>query len=226
MPARGERRQAAPPSRGQAGRSEQASRPQQASRAEQATPDPYAELVEAAKAGDQWAIERLIAQLRPLIVRYCRARIGRSVSTFASADDVAQDVCIAVLTSLRSYRSTGASFLGFVYGIATHKIMDFHRKYSRERSTPVADIPDVVTTAAEPERRLLHDELGQQVGALLAELSDTQRDVLTLRLVVGLSVAETAQATSMSLGAVRVCQHRALAKLRKLLADRQVTAQV
>jgi RNA polymerase sigma-70 factor (ECF subfamily) len=64
------------------------------------------------------------------------------------------------------------------------------------------------------------------VGALLAELSDTQRDVLTLRLVVGLSVAETAEATSMSLGAVRVCQHRALAKLRKMLAERQVSVQL
>lgn len=182
--------------------------------------DPYAELVEAAKAGDAVAIERLIAQLRPLIVRYCRARIGRAVSTFSSADDVAQDVCLAVLTSLPSYRSTGASFLGFVYGIAMHKIMDFHRKYSRERSTPVSELPDVVTTAAGPEHRLLYNELGEQVGALLAELSDTQRDVLTFRLIVGLSVAETAEATSMSLGAVRVCQHRALAKLRRKLQSR------
>lgn len=184
------------------------------------TTDPYAELVEAAKAGDPLAVNRLIEQLRPLIVRYCRARIGRAVSTFASADDVAQDVCLAVLTSLPSYRSTGASFLGFVYGIAMHKIMDFHRKYSRERSTPVSELPDVVTTAAGPEHRLLHNELGEQVGALLAELSDTQRDVLTLRLIVGLSVAETAEATSMSLGAVRVCQHRALAKLRRKLMAR------
>lgn len=188
--------------------------------------DPYAPLVEAAKAGDRAATEQLIAQLRPLIVRYCRARIGRAVSTFSSADDVAQDVCMAVLTSLPSYRSTGASFLGFVYGIAMHKIMDFHRKYSRERSTPVAELPDVVTVTAGPEHRLLHNELGEQVGALLAELSPTQRDVLTLRLIVGLSVAETADATSMSLGAVRVCQHRALAKLRKRLLARMAPAPV
>lgn len=187
--------------------------------------DPYAELVEAAKAGDRWATEQLIAQLRPLIVRYCRARIGRAVSTFSSADDVAQDVCLAVLTSLPSYRSTGASFLGFVYGIAMHKIMDFHRKYSRERSTPVPELPDVITTSAGPEHRLLHNELGEQVGALLAELSETQRDVLTLRLIVGLSVAETAAATSMSLGAVRVCQHRALAKLRRRLMARAAVPQ-
>lgn len=182
--------------------------------------DPYAPLVEAAKAGDRLATDQLIAQLRPLIVRYCRSRIGRAVSTFASADDVAQDVCLAVLTSLPSYRSTGASFLGFVYGIAMHKIMDFHRKYSRERSTPVAELPDVITPSAGPEFRLLQTELSEQVGALLRELSETQRDVLTLRLIVGLSVAETAEATSMSLGAVRVCQHRALAKLRRKLQSR------
>lgn len=181
--------------------------------------DPYVALVEAAKAGDRMATDALIMHLRPLIVRYCRARIGRSVSTFASADDVAQEVCMAVLTALPSYRSSGASFLGFVYGIATHKIMDFHRKYSRDRSTPVAELPETGMQVAGPEQHLLRLELGQQLGALLDELSCTQREVLTLRLIVGLSVAETAEATSMSAGAVRVCQHRALAKLRRQIVE-------
>lgn len=189
--------------------------------------DPHAELVAAAKAGEPGSSERLIAQLRPLIVRYCRARIGRAESSFASADDVAQDVCLAVLTSLPHYRSTGASFLGFVYGIALHKITDFHREFARERSTPVSKPPDTEASAASPEHRLLHSELSEQVGTLLSELSDAQRDVLTLRLIVGLSVAETADATSMSMGAVRVCQHRALAKLRRrlLMAESKTAAE-
>ncbi|GAA5106249.1 hypothetical protein GCM10025762_10180 [Haloechinothrix salitolerans] len=182
--------------------------------------DPYAPLVEAAKAGNRYAADDLLAALRPVIVRYCRARIGRAMSTFSSADDVAQEVCLAVLTALPSYRSSGASFLGFVYGIATHKIMDFHRKYSRDKSLPVSDVPDIGIETSGPEQQLLRAELGQQLAELLNTLSDTQREVLTLRLVVGLSVAETADAISVTPGAVRVCQHRALTKLRNRLTAR------
>lgn len=74
------------------------------------------------------ATEHLIVKLRPLVVRFCRARIGRTAGTLAQADEFAQDVCVAVLTSLPSYRSSGASFLGFVYGIATHKIVNLDRR--------------------------------------------------------------------------------------------------
>ncbi len=182
--------------------------------------DPYAPMVEAAKKGDPYAVDDLLAMLRPIIVRYCRARIGRALSTFSSADDVAQEVCLAVLTALPSYRSSGASFLGFVYGIATHKIMDFHRKHSRDKSLPVSDVPDTGVDTLNPEQHLLRSEMGQQLGELLNTLSETQREVLRLRLVVGLSVAETAEAISVSPGAVRVCQHRALTKLRNRLTAR------
>ncbi|MPY98868.1 MAG: sigma-70 family RNA polymerase sigma factor [Actinophytocola sp.] len=177
-------------------------------------------MVEAAKKGDRYAVDDLLAALRPIIVRYCRARIGRALSTFSSADDVAQEVCLAVLTALPLYRSSGASFLGFVYGIATHKIMDFHRKRSRDRSLPVSDVPDIGVDTQSPEQQLLRSELGQQLGELLHTLSETQREVLTLRLIVGLSVAETAEAISVSPSAVRVCQHRALTKLRNRLTAR------
>src|SRR5690349_18768380 len=60
--------------------------------------------VSAAVEGDPRAIERVLASIRPLVVRYCRARVGRQERNFASADDVAQEVCLAVLTALPSYR--------------------------------------------------------------------------------------------------------------------------
>ncbi|MGM4279681.1 helix-turn-helix domain-containing protein, partial [Salmonella sp. NW261] len=75
-------------------------------------------LVGAAVDGDRQSIERLLAEIRPLVVRYCRARVGRNERSFASADDVAQEVCLAVLTALPTYRDQGRPFLAFVYGIA------------------------------------------------------------------------------------------------------------
>ncbi len=178
-------------------------------------------MVEAAKAGDPGATDALVSYLRPLIVRYCRARIGKAVSTFASADDVAQEVCMGVLTSLPAYRSTGASFLSFVYGIASHKIIDFHRRYTRDRTVPMSEVPERAEHEPGPEQRMMHVELSEHLGALLDTLPAIQREVLTLRLIVGLSVAETANAVSCSPGAVRVSQHRALVKLRRQLAARE-----
>ena len=67
-------------------------------------------------------------------VKYCRSRIGRYERSYASADDVAQEVCLAVLTALPAYREQGRPFLAFVYGIASHKVADAHRSAARNRA--------------------------------------------------------------------------------------------
>ena len=51
------------------------------------TTDVPDELVTRAMAGDRVAVGHVLAIIRPLVVRYCRARLGRERS-FASADDV------------------------------------------------------------------------------------------------------------------------------------------
>jgi RNA polymerase sigma-70 factor, ECF subfamily len=60
-------------------------------------------------------------------------------------------------------------------------------------------------------------EQNGKVRRLLDTLTDNQREVLIFRVIVGLSVEETAQATSLTPGSVRVTQHRALHKLRAQL---------
>jgi RNA polymerase sigma-70 factor, ECF subfamily len=139
--------------------------------------------------------------------------------TSLSADDVAQEVCLAVLTALPNYRVQGRPFLAFVYGIAAHKVIDAHRAVSRARSEPVADVPDSIAVGAGPEQRALQGELSAQLRDLLDELPDKQREILVLRVVVGLSAEETALAVGSTPGAVRVAQHRAVAKLRGVLND-------
>jgi RNA polymerase sigma-70 factor (ECF subfamily) len=57
---------------------------------------------------------------------------------------------------------------------------------------------------------------------LLARLPDKQREILILRVVVGLSAEETANAVGSTSCAVQVAQHRALGRLRKLLASEEV----
>jgi RNA polymerase sigma-70 factor (ECF subfamily) len=186
------------------------------------TTDVPDELVAAAMAGDHQAVGRLLAIIRPVVVRYCRARLGRTDRASASADDVAQEVCLAVLTALPSYRVQGRPFLAFVYGIAAHKVIDAHRAVTRNRSEPVADVPDSVEVADGPEQRALRVELSGEMGRLLDQLPDKQREILVLRVVVGLTAEETAEAVGSTPGAVRVAQHRALARLRKSMPEEEV----
>jgi RNA polymerase sigma-70 factor (ECF subfamily) len=176
--------------------------------------DDLALIVADAVAGKRAAVERLLGYVRPLIVRYCRARVGRQERSFASADDVAQEVCLAVLTALATYRDQGRPFLAFVYGIAAHKVADAHRAAARNRAEPVAEVPDEPELDAGPEQRAMRVEMTTRMAELLQVLPAKQREILVLRVVVGLSAEETADAVGSTPGAVRVAQHRALARLR------------
>jgi len=174
-------------------------------------------LVAAAVAGEGRARDRLLAEIHPFVLRYCRGRLGRQQCVTGSADDVAQEVCFAVVSALPTYTVKGLSFRAFVYGIAAHKVTDAFRAIGRNRTEPVPDLPDTPTTGDGPECRLLAFELNQQLAELLEILTPRQREVLVLRVAVGLNAEETAAAVGSTAGAVRVTQHRALNRLRAAL---------
>ncbi|MGW5050767.1 RNA polymerase sigma factor ShbA [Actinokineospora sp. NPDC004072] len=177
--------------------------------------DSLDEHVAAACTGDARAIEALLLFLRPLVLRYCRAKLGRLPRSFSTADDVAQEVCVAVYRALPTYQHMGRPFLSFVYGIAAHKIADVHRANARDKSDPIADTPDVVSEDDGPEQLTLRRELADQTATMLAVLTPRQRDILQMRIVMGLSAHETAQVLDTTAEAIRVAQHRALNRLRK-----------
>jgi RNA polymerase sigma-70 factor (ECF subfamily) len=174
----------------------------------------------AARAADDEpsAIEQLLARIRPMVVRYCRARLGRAGGgSYTTADDVAQEVCLAVLSALPRYRDLGRPFSAFVFGIAAHKVTDAHRGAVRDLSRPVEVLPDIIDPDRGPESSAMAAETSRQVHDLLGTLPPAHREVLVLRVAVGLSAEETGQSLGMTAGAVRVTQHRALARLRDLV---------
>ncbi|GAB3885541.1 sigma-70 family RNA polymerase sigma factor [Microbispora bryophytorum subsp. camponoti] len=173
------------------------------------------ELTSLAVQGDRTAIESLLRHLRPMVVRYCRARLGRVSGQYHIADDVAQEVCIAVLSALPRYRDMGRPFASFVFGIASHKVADALRSSVRS-AVPTQDLPDGPDEGPGPEETVVRYIEAQHARDLLARLPDTQRELLILRVVSGLSAEETGNVLGMSPGAVRVAQHRALARLRQL----------
>lgn len=167
-----------------------------------------------AVAGNASARAELLAVLRPMVLHYCRVRLGRQETGLLSAEDVAQDVCLAVVNALPTYQITERSFRAFVYGIAAHKVADTFRAVARSRVEPVAEIPDVPVTLGGPEEHALDAERASVVSSLLHLLPQRHRDVLVLRIAAGLSAEETARVLGSTPGAIRVTQHRALNFLR------------
>jgi RNA polymerase sigma-70 factor (ECF subfamily) len=171
----------------------------------------------AAASGDLRVRARLLTVVQSLALRYCRARLQSDDDALCSPEDIAQDVCIAVLGALPTYRPEGRSFRAFVFGITKHKIVDAYRASRRGSCSPVAEPPDPPVQADGPEQRLLSVERSEYVGRLLATLPAHQRQVLGLRVVVGLSAEETSRIVGGRAAAVRLTQHRALNRLRQTL---------
>ena len=168
--------------------------------------------------GDTSARDALLANVRTMVHRYCRARLGRLPGSEHAADDVAQEVCLAVLSALPRYRDEGRPFEAFVFGIAAHKVADAQRAAVRA-AVPTDEMPDEPDLGPGPEDHALRSSDAALVRSLLDRLPPTQRELLILRVAVGLSAEETGSALGMSSGAVRVAQHRALARLRVLAAE-------
>jgi RNA polymerase sigma-70 factor (ECF subfamily) len=172
-------------------------------------------LVGQAKAGDRAAMEQLITQLRPRVYRYVLARMLDP----HLADDVTQEVTMTVVRSLDRYIDQGRPFAAWVFGVAGNKVSETRRSNGRRRETFAESLPESPADPSyEPEHAVGRLETATRVAALLATLPAQQAEILRLRVAAGLSAEETADVLGMSPGAVRVAQHRALAKLRAVSA--------
>src|ERR1700675_1326797 len=171
-------------------------------------------VVAEAVAGDRNALREVLETIRPIVVRYCRARVGRVDRGGLSADDVAQEVCLATITALPRYKDRGRPFPAFLYGIAPHKVADAHRAAGGDLAFPFESVPERWSTEASPEQRAIQFDSASRMTELLEILPAKQREILILRVVVGLSAEETAAAVGATPGAVRVAQHRALSRLK------------
>jgi RNA polymerase sigma-70 factor, ECF subfamily len=181
------------------------------------------ELALRASDGDRQALSELLDRIHGPVVWQCRARMnGRAIGQ-QTPEDIAQEVLIAVCGALGRFRPAETRWMAFVYGIVRNKVIDAYRAAGRDRSEPVEDVPDHVDDddRAGPEAAVLRSADRALLHELLDQLPDLQREVLCLRVAIGYSAEETARMIGSTPGAVRVTQHRAMQKLRALIAKRQ-----
>lgn len=170
-------------------------------------------VLDAAKSGAPWALERVYCALAPVVIGYLRVQGAQE------PEDLTAEVFVAVLTSMHRFTGDGVAFRSWLFTIAHRRLTDERRR--RSRRPPMDPIDEAALTLPEGtdvEAQVLARISTQYVQALCSTLTDDQRDVLLLRLVADFSIEDVALVVDKQPGAVKALQHRALATLRRRLA--------
>jgi RNA polymerase sigma-70 factor, ECF subfamily len=163
-------------------------------------------LVAAART-DPRAFAPLYARYSDSIYRYCARRVGDP----EAAADATSQVFVKALAGLPGYRGDGPSFRSWLFAIAHNVLVDGDRTRRQTIGLEAAEM--IASAAPSVEEAVLTAEVGRTIHGLLAQLTPDQREVMELRLA-GLTGPEIAAAVNRSLGAVKISQVRAFARLR------------
>jgi RNA polymerase sigma-70 factor (ECF subfamily) len=159
--------------------------------------------------GDFAAANALIRRLSPQIHRFFVVQ----VASRGDADDLLQETWLRIHEVRHTYRA-GAPVLPWLYAIARHIRVDHYRKASRAaaREKRLEEMPEVAAVLAGGSGGT------PDLEALLAPLPESQREVIEMLKIAGMSLEEVARATSSSVGSVKQKAHRAYKRLRERLS--------
>jgi RNA polymerase sigma factor (sigma-70 family) len=162
-------------------------------------------LVEQAQAGDRDAFFTLYNRYLKRVFNRVRSRVPPD-----HAEDVTQEVFIAVLRSLNRFEGNSA-FSTWLYTIVNRKIADFYRQFYRssERHSISLDDQEDLMLAAEDKDL---DEM-VVIQQALHGLPENYQEVILLRFADGLGFAEIATQTGKSLEATKSLYRRAIQSL-------------
>jgi len=165
-----------------------------------------AELMANYQQGDSAAAAVLVRRLSPQLHRFFLMQyVSRT-----HADDLLQETWMRIHQARHTYRRS-EPLLPWLYAIARHVRIDHYRKQHRTQSREerIDEGFDIAAASDAPGRT-------PDIESLLGALPESQREVLVMLKVSGMSLEEVARATSSSVGSVKQKAHRAYETLRKL----------
>jgi RNA polymerase sigma-70 factor (ECF subfamily) len=173
------------------------------------------DLVRRAQRREPEAFAQLYEEHLDRIYRYVVLRVRSQ----ADAEDITQQVFLKALENIGSYRWRGMPFASWLFRIAHNLVVDHWKKKSRQKVEAVApeEVDQMAESSDDPATLAELKFDVKQLSVACEQLSDGQREIVSLRFAGGLSVAEAAKVMGKSEGAVKVLQHAALVKLRRIL---------
>jgi RNA polymerase sigma-70 factor, ECF subfamily len=171
------------------------------------------ELALTAARGDAEAVGRLYDALVGPIYRYVAVRVRRR----EDAEDLTQVVFERIVASLPRYRDRGRPFEAWAFRIARNAVIDHARR--ERRHEPLDEEGPQTQGDGGPEAMSLRGEQLRELRAALSQLTADQQEAIALRFAAGLSAEEAARVMGRRAGTIRGLTFRAIASLRRRLAD-------
>jgi len=145
------------------------------------------------------------------IARYVYVHIGNK----EEAEDIAGEVFLKALKSLKSYREQGVPMQGWLFRIAHNLTVDYLRKMDKRRTVPIDSVAllgnDNPADTAEKNIEF------ERVVEAMNQLTTEQREVINLRFFGELTSKEVSSILGKRDGAVREMQRAAIEKLRAIM---------
>ena len=199
----------------------------------QAVPDTD-ELLNRTARGDPAARDELLVRHRQRLRQAVAYRLDRRLAARVDPSDVVQEVLAEASRRLPEYlRQRPLPFYPWLRQMALEQLVALHRRHVqaqrrsvRREEAGLPGLPDesaeelagrLAASASSPSQRLVRREARERVRAALSRLAPADREVLELRHLEQLSVAETAAVLGVSPGAAKTRHLRALQRLRGLL---------
>ncbi len=178
--------------------------------------EPFAAILAAARQGEEWAWAAVYRDLVGPVTGYLASRGA------IEPEDLASEAFLQVARGLGGFEGDEAAFRSWVFVIAHRRMQDARRSAKRRPLRTDADADETLATigaAGSVEDEVLGAMPDARLAAALDRLSDAHREVLALRVIGDLSVADAAKIMGKSPGAIKVLQHRALHALREALDE-------
>ena len=178
----------------------------------------FESVLTAAKAGAEWAWASLFNGYSGRVTGYLASRGAKE------PEDLTSEIFIKVANSIHSFEGDESSFRSWLFVIAHRRLIDERRSFGRKPD--FTELPADYSSngsAGNVETEALELLVTDELKDAFEVLTDSQRDVLALRMIAGLTLAETGEMIGKKVGAVKQLQRRALEALQQELDFQNVT---
>jgi RNA polymerase sigma-70 factor, ECF subfamily len=176
-----------------------------------------ANLITRAQRGSLEAVSALYATFHQSIYRYLYYR----TNDFRTAEDLTSEVFLRMVQSLPLYRSDASLFQAWLFQIARNLAIDHYRRSSTHPTLSLDE--DLDSDSLDIDQTIEFKFTCEELAQAMTKINDPQRDVLLLRFIEGMPIAETAKVLHKSEDAIKALQRRGLAALRVIFTQEEVT---
>ena len=174
-------------------------------------------LLAQARQGDREALMRIYDTYFPPIYNFIRLRVDDT----SLAEDLASDVFIKLVETLRGKNAPHHSLRGWLFRVARNRLHDHYRQNKNMTSEALEEWTPIPSDD-EPEEQFLRTLQVEQARSALLKLSGDQQEVLILRFGQGLGLQETADIMDRNISAIKSLQFRAVNALRQFLGENRL----